>query len=214
MDLERIRLLAFELMGNKRSHPGKERGNKYYHGQRVANLVQVLRKYVIPYDDSHDEILIVAAWFHDIMNGGDNHGEEGSRKVREFLKEYCSECELDEICEIISVHDVRSQGQSAFSDYIKLHQDADHLDHFGTFDVWMEFLYAIHNDMTIIDTIDWFQNTRRNDDKRYREELNFEISKRIFDEKSEFVHFFGDRLSVEGTGGIWNEAELMTICKS
>ena len=74
----------------------------------------------------------------------------------------------------------------------------------------MEFIYAVQHDKTIIDVIDWFQNIRRNEDKRYREELNFEISKKIFDEKCEFVHFFGDRLSVEGTSGIWNETKLLT----
>lgn len=209
MDLEKIKLLAFELMGNKRSHEWKERGNKFYHGERVANLILMLRKYILPNDDSYDEILTVAAWFHDIMNGCENHGEEGSKRVREVLAGYCSDNELNEICEIIRVHDKRGTNDSIFSDYIKLHQDADHLDHFGTFDVWMEFLYAIHHDKAIADVIDWFQNTRRYENKRYREELNFEISKKIFDEKNEFVNFFGDRLSVEGSGGIWNEVELI-----
>jgi len=41
--------------------------------------------------------------------------------------------------------------------------------------------------------------------------LNFEFSKRIYDEKSEFVNSFGERLSIEGVGGIWNEKELMKV---
>lgn len=209
MDLVAIKQIAFDYMGNKSSHSWKEKGNKYYHGERVAKLIITLRQYILPGDDSHDEILTVAAWFHDIMNGVENHAEEGARKTREVLAEYCSGYEIDEICKIISVHDDRYSDRNLFSDYIKLHQDADHLDHFGTFDVWMKFLHAIHCEDSIIDVIEWFQTTRRNQDKQYRNELNFEISQRIYDEKSEFVNSFGDRLGVEGTGGIWNEKELM-----
>lgn len=106
-----------------------------------------------------------------------------------------------------SSHSWKEKGNN----YIKLHQDADHLDHFGTFDVWTEFLHAIHHNRTIIDVIEWFQTTRRKQDEHYRNELNFEISKKIYDEKSEFVKSFGDRLSVEGYGKIWNEKELMKV---
>jgi hypothetical protein len=77
--------------------------------------------------------------------------------------------------------------------------------------LWTEFLHAIHHNRKIIDVIEWFQTTRRNQDKEYRNELNFEISKRIYDEKSEFVNSFGERLGIEGVGGIWNEKELMKV---
>lgn len=211
MDLVAIKQLAFDYMGNKSSHSWKEKGNKYYHGERVAKLIITLRQFVLPNNESHDEILTVAAWFHDIMNGVENHAKEGARKTRDVLSKYCSEYEIDEICKIISVHDDRYSDRSLFSDYIKLHQDADHLDHFGTFDVWTEFLHAIHHDRTIIDVIEWFQTTRRSQDKHYRNELNFEISRKIYDEKSEFVNSFGERFSVEGVGNIWNEKELMRV---
>ncbi len=208
MDLQAIKQLAFELMGNRRSHVGKEKGNKYYHGERVANLIIKLRKHILPNDDSHDEILTAAAWFHDISNGSDDHGKEGAKKTREVLAKYCSDYEIEEICKIISVHDDRSSKCDLYSDYIRLHQDADHLDHFGTFDIWMQFIYAIQHDHSFDEIIHWFRNTRREEAKHYREELNFEISKKIFDEKNQFVMYFGERLGVEGTGGIWNEDEI------
>lgn len=209
MNLIVIKELVFEHLGNKSSHPWKERGNKYYHGERVAKLVIKLRKFIIPEDDSHDDILTVAAWFHDIMNGIENHAKEGAKKTRELLDGYCSQYEIEEICEIISVHDDRYSDRSLFSDYIKLHQDADHLDHFGTFDIWIRFFYAAHHDETINEVIDWFQNVRSKEVDKYREELNFEISKKIYDEKSEFVRNFGNRMSVECTGGIWDETEIL-----
>jgi len=209
MNLEAIKELAFEHLGNKRSHPWKERGNKYYHGERVAKLAIKLRKYIIPEDDGHDDILTVAAWFHDIMNGAENHAIEGASKTRKLLNGYCSPYEIDEICKIISVHDDRHSDRSLFSDYIKLHQDADHLDHIGTFDIWLRFIYAAYRDESIDEIIKWCQTASRGDFEWTREELNYEISKKIYDEKIEFIRNFCKRMIVEFDGGIWREAEFL-----
>ena len=208
MDMQAIKKIAFEAMGNKSSHEFKEKGNKFYHGERVAVLALKLRKIILPDDNSHDEIITVAAWFHDIMNGGDNHPQEGAMKARELISSYCSDEEMDEICDIISVHDDRTAGHEAFSVYTKLHQDADQLDHFGTFDVWMRFIYAVPHNQTINDVRDWFINEGQKNSGRYRSELNFEISRRIFDEKMEFVEYFASRFDVEISGGIWKEEQF------
>lgn len=45
-----------------------EKGNKYDHGQRVANLSKMIRKNILPDDNTRDDILIVSAWFHDYMH--------------------------------------------------------------------------------------------------------------------------------------------------
>jgi len=209
MNMPAIKSLAFELMGNKSSHEFKERGNKYYHGQRVAALALRLRKLILPDDGSHDEIITAAAWLHDVMNGADNHAAAGAAKARDVLPPHCSEEELREICEIIGVHDDRHSGRDAFSPYIKLHQDADHLDHFGTFDVWMSFIYAVAHGQTINEARDWLRDIRPIENERYRSELNFEISRKIFDEKMEFLSYFTDRFCVESEGGIWNEEGFM-----
>jgi uncharacterized protein len=209
MDLQAIRKIAYEILGSKKSHPWKEAGNKYYHGERVANLVITLRKHIFPDDHSHDDILAAAALFHDILNGSERHAEEGSKTVREILSGYCTEYELGEICGIISVHDDRTSDYGNYSEYIKLHQDADHLDHFGTFDVWLEIIYSVNHDQSILDAVDWFKNIRMKESVKYRSELNYDISKKIFDEKDRFVSYFGQRLGVEGSGGIWNEEELL-----
>lgn len=209
MDLTAIKEVAFEQLGNRSSHPWKERGNKYYHGERVAKLAIKLRRYIIPGDESHDDILTVAAWFHDIMNGAENHAEEGAKKTRELLAGYCSQYETEEICRIIAVHDDRHSDRSLFPDYVKLHQDADHLDHFGTFDIWIRFFYAAHHDETINEVVDWFKSTYIDEIDKYREELNFEISKKIYDEKSEFVRNFSNRMSIECDGGIWDEIDIL-----
>jgi uncharacterized protein len=210
MELDAIKKLAFELMGNRNSHSWKEKGNKYYHGERVAALALKLRGIIIPEDDSHDEILTVAAWFHDIANGNEEHARIGADKVREVLAAYCSKEELNSICEIISVHDDRYTGRDTYSDVIKLHQDADLLDHIGTYDLWIHIAYSIAHDLPITESINWLHEVRPTLDEQYRGELNYEVSKRIYDEKSDFVKYCGSRFKVEGYGGIWKEDEILT----
>jgi uncharacterized protein len=213
MDLVKIKQIAFETMGSKSSHTWKEKGNKYYHGQRTANLIKFLRMQILPDDSNYDQILTVAAWFHDIKNGDIDHAEKGAIKVRSILGKYCTEIELENICRIIGRHDDRYSDRSSFSVYEKIHQDADHLDHFGTFDIWQAFIYTVGHGHTFVDVIDWLKNTRPTQDQKYRDELNFKISKEIYDEKAAFVRFFGDRMSIEGNGGIWNAEEIIDSMK-
>lgn len=208
MDLTAIKQIAFAEMGDKRSHPFKERGNKYTHGERVAKLAVRLRQLLFPENSELDDILTIAAWFHDICNGVDNHTELGAERTRELLTPYCTAEELEQICAIIAVHDDRKMVKT-YPDIIKLHQDADHLDHFGTFDVWICFQYAPPHDQTIDDAREWMRNVRQTENKQYRSELNFELSRRIFDEKAEFLQAFTERFAIESTGGIWNEELLI-----
>jgi uncharacterized protein len=143
------------------------------------------------------------------MNGVKNHEEEGATKTRELLTPYCSDYELNEICEIIRAHDDRDHPKD-YSRYIQLHQDADLLDHFGVFDIWRTFLYAVPHDQTILDIVDWMTTNRPVENEKYRQKLNFEVSKRIFDEKMDFVNSFTDRFSVECAGDIWDGERLLS----
>ncbi|HBL84385.1 MAG: hypothetical protein A2Y17_04840 [Clostridiales bacterium GWF2_38_85] len=209
MELDKIKLIAAEQMKDKRSHSWKERGNKYYHGERVAKLVITLRKLIFPDDCSHDDILTAAAWFHDIANGGNNHGTAGAELARTLFGGCCSQAEIDEICGIIAVHDDRQCDHTDLSDWVKIHQDADHLDHFGTFDIWMNFLYAVPHDETINDVSNYLVIERPLDFSRYRDELNFEVSRAIYDDKVEFLKNFTARFAMESDGEIWDMDEII-----
>lgn len=205
-----LKNIAFEEMAGKSSHSFKEKGNKYYHGERVAKLAVKLRQIVIPDDDSHDDILTAAAWFHDIRNGIENHAQEGAEATRKTLSGHCTDEELDKICEIITVHDDRFSPRELFSDCIKLQQDADLLDHFGTFDIWSIVLYSIHINQTINETRDYMiGDERQKENEYYRNQLNFEVSRKIYDEKIEFLTDFTKRFDVELNGGIWNEDKIL-----
>lgn len=214
MDLTEIKRIAFDAMGGRSSHDWKERGNKYYHGERVARLALTLREIILPGDSSRDEILTVAAWFHDLENGCDDHCAKGAATARALLDKLCAPDELDEICAIIAVHDARHGDRSRLPVWVKLHQDADHLDHFGTYDVWMNFLYAVPHELTLADAIKYLRNERPGEDARYRAELNFELSRRIYDEKAEFLRGFTERFAVEADGGFFALDQILNDRRS
>ena len=208
MNLSAIKQIAQAEMGDKRSHPFKERGNKYTHGERVAKLALRLRQIIAPEENDYDDILTVAAWFHDICNGSDNHAAKGAERTLALLKEHCAEDDLEQICGIIAVHDDRNPGNNTYADIIKIHQDADHLDHFGTFDIWMVVAYTIGHDETINEAVRYLTKEWPNDNARWRSELHFDLSIKIFDEKTEFVKSYTERFAVESAGGIYNEETL------
>lgn len=214
MDLSDIKRLAFKEMGGRSSHAWKEKGNKYHHGERVARLALTLRELLFPSDPSRDSVITVAAWFHDIENGCDNHCERGAVKTRALLSGLCAPDELDEICAIIAVHDIRHGDRSDLPVSAKLHQDADHLDHFGTYDVWMNFLYAVPHGLTLPEQLKYMQNERPGEDERYRAELNFALSRSIYDEKAEFLRDFTERFAVEADGRFYNLNKILENCKS
>lgn len=209
MDLKVIKKIAYDLIGEKRSHPGKEIGNKYYHGERVATTVIELRQNILPNDESHDEILKVSAWFHDIMNGEENHGEKGAIIMSRILYDYCSEFELNKICEIITEHDNRVPSTRGYTPYLKLLQDADLLDHYGISDIWINFLHHSSRGSAIIHVLDYFENQHYKDIEQDRALLNYDISVRIFDEKYKFLKEFINRLKYEGVGKIYDLEKLI-----
>ena len=118
--------------------------------------------------------------------------------------------ELKEICEIIALHDNRTEQHHAYSDYVKLHQDADLLDHFGSYDVWMHFAYASAHNQTLQQMADYLKNVRPAEDQRYLNELNFSVSKAIYLEKSNFLKQFTERFCAECSGEIWNFEQVLS----
>ena len=208
MNLEQIHEVAeAELLG-KRSHAWKEPGNKFHHGERVARIARTLRQAIVPGDDSHDEILTVAAWFHDVCNGVQRHNVLGAERTRALLTGLCTDAELDEICGIIRVHDDRTRAPS-LSHWVKLHQDADHLDHFGTYDVWMCVLECGANALTLPQAARRLMERNFEELPPKREELNYELSRRIFDERVACSQAFAARFEQEAKGEILGLATLL-----
>ncbi|MDF2521791.1 MAG: hypothetical protein K0R84_2419, partial [Clostridia bacterium] len=200
MDLELVKQRAFENLSKRKAHRRRETGFIYNHGERTAKLVINLRKLVLPEDASMDEILQVAAFFHDVAKGIEPHSQYGSILAKEMLQDLCSSEELEKIAELISLHTSRKKGGS--DDYAKLLQDADLLDHFGSIELWMGINYAANEDWNIKALIDFYKGEFAEIAAKNRSLLNFEICERIFDEKIDFVHKFVRRLEAENNGEI------------
>jgi uncharacterized protein len=156
MDLQKLKELAFQHMGSRKAHREREMGFIYYHGQRVANIAVTLRKLVLPEDDSKDDLLTAAAFFHDIAKGIEPHGQYGAVLAGELLKEHCKPDELSEITELIRCHQLREKG-AGYSEHIKILQDADILDHFGVIEIWMNFQYYAFTDGPVTESVKFYK---------------------------------------------------------
>jgi len=206
MNLDKIKEIAFKQMGNRKAHANREIGFLYYHGERVANLAIALRK-MISDDSSHDDAMRIAAWFHDIAKGLESHSRYSAVLAEDILKDYCEPEVLAEIVEMIKYHPHRKK-ENTYPDYVKIIQDADVLDHCGTIEIWLNFNYYAHEGKGIGESLDFYKNDFKLHVAKMRELLNYEVSKRIFDDKTDFVLSFADRLSIEAAGGIYPFAAL------
>ena len=201
MDFERLEALAYQAMGKRKSHLEREIGHVYYHGKRVSNSVFLLRKQIFPEDASHDEILRCAGLFHDVGKGIEPHAKTGASLVRQLLAQELTALELDEVCALIAVHDDRHPESDKHSQWVKLLQDADHLDHFGSQGLWLSFTYRAYvgqKDMMELPAFyesEWDQSVPHT-----RARLNFERSKEIFDEKTAYERQVIRRIKLEGEG--------------
>lgn len=200
MNLELIKQRAFENLGKRKAHRHRETGFIYYHGARVANLVVNLRKLILPEDNSMDEILQAAAYFHDVAKGIEPHNKYGAMLVAEMLKDLCTAEELAQIAALIECHALRKK--RPYNNYEMLLQDADLLDHFGTIELWMNFYYYAAEDQSMDYSIDFYNTEFKALALKNRSFLNFELSEKIFDEKLEFVNSFVNRMEIENKGDI------------
>lgn len=201
MDINALQELAQKMMENRKAHLGREKGFIYYHGVRVSKVAINLRKMILPEDSSYDEILIVASLFHDVAKGIEPHGTYGSVLVKEILKDYCTEEEINKISELIYHHSLMKI-DNGYSDYIKIIQDADILDHFGSIEIWNNFQYYAHTDEPMHKSIEFYDNEFDDEVKKCRELLNYDVSRKIFDDKISFVHSFVDRFKKEVAGEV------------
>ncbi|WP_026477672.1 HD domain-containing protein [Alkaliphilus transvaalensis] len=200
MDLIKIKEIATKQLANRKERSNRERGYTYRHGERVASLAILLRK-MISNDGSNDDIIRVASWFHDISKGVEPHGKYGAIVAREILNEYCSQSDLDRICEIIKNHQIRLK-ENIYPEYIKIVQDADILDHFGNIGIWITFFDHACVDKSVDEVIGHYGEDFVVHVAKMRELLNYDISKEIFDDKINNTLAFISDLSVEVSGGI------------
>ena len=200
MDYEALERLAARLMAKRKPHAQRERGSVYYHGLRVAKGVIQLRK-MVSSDNSHDPYLRIAALFHDVGKGMDPHAAIGAALMRDQLKPYLAPDEIDEVARLIACHDDRRPDSHKHDLPTRLLQDADLLDHYGTQEIFMCFSYCATHERGITTALEFYRDDFKKDINRQRKLLNFEESRRIFEEKYRFERNFIKRLKLESEGG-------------
>ncbi len=204
MNLQKIKEIAKHLMVERKAQLEREKGGIYYHGERVANLALALRKEILPDNSSYDDILTVSALFHDCAKGIEPHDEYGSIVARHALKNHLPEDELNKVINLIEVHCMRKPDNNDYDAYTKILQDADMIDHFGIYQIWMNIQYWAHTDGSFHDMIDYYKKNHESNSSKHRKLLNYEYSKNIFDERIAFEREFVLRLYDEGIGNIHN----------
>lgn len=201
MDINVLKEIAYKLMGNRKAQLEREKGFIFYHGLRVSKLSLNLRKVILKEDSSHDDIITVASLFHDVAKGIEPHGKNGAVLVKDILRDYCSEDEINEIADIIYYHSLRKKNND-YSEYIKIVQDSDMLDHFGSMDVWLSFQHCAYKDEPIQKALAFFNNEYNAEVQKCRALLNYDVSCEIFDNRVSFTNLFVDRLRREEEGEI------------
>jgi len=201
VNIERINEIALKTMSKRKSHLQREKGFIYYHCQRVAKISIKLRGELFPDQTSMDEIIYVGALFHDVTKGIEPHNETGAHLVKSLLRDEWTSEELLKISDIIVHHNTRKQHELPF--YIKIVQDADILDHFGSMEIWLKIMYSAHADESVFDALRlWESEEHMKYLANSRIALNYDKSKDIFDRKTQFEKQFQDRFKLECNGEI------------
>ena len=208
LHLDELRAICEEQLAAKASHEWKEPGNKFEHGIRTAKLAERLRTAICPDDDTvNADILTVAAWFHDLCNGQDDHENAAADALPALIGHLVTEEELSAVCALIRVHDQRKRNMTlderlaAYPPALLLLQDADFLDHLGTYDIWVTFAEFTYMKKTPLDYAKQF--TDGSFDRfadRWRCAVNYPLSLEIFEEKINFEVEFARRMLRELDG--------------
>ncbi len=205
MDFERLDMLAQKYMMYRKSHKEREMGAAYFHCKRVSNSVIILREKLFPKNGEWDDVLRCAGLFHDIGKGIEPHSHSGAVLVRDLLKGEMSADELDKVCLLIEAHADRRPGTDIHTDWEKMLQDADLLDHYGTQGIWMSCTYYAYMGQKEMAQVPMFYFSEWKEQiKQHRQALNYDICQAIFDEKVQFEQMIAERMETEGKGDyIW-----------
>jgi len=195
MDLDAITRVAYERFGARQTHPNRERGHSFFHGQRVAKLALSLRRRILADDSSHDDIIYAGALFHDSQKGNEPHNESGAVFVQHALREHCSPTELAAIAQVVRLHNQRGKTDDP---YIQLVQDADVLDHEGTLGLWLLFVVTAAIGESVPHALRFWELHHKHDSRE--PQLNYDVSRAIFWERRRYYNGVVERLRKEANG--------------
>jgi uncharacterized protein len=188
MNIEKIEQVACECMAGRQDTKEREPGWLFFHGRRVGRIALWLARELTFKVDQ--DVVYAGALFHDIGKGSEEHNEAGAAVTREKLAGLCLPAELDAICNIVRDHNQRDH-TPRHTEAVRLVQDADVLDHAGHMDIWMAFYWSGIHCETFQDHVNFIQGEENAATQaRMRDGLNFDLSRRIFDDRIDFEKKF------------------------
>ncbi|QNO15110.1 HD domain-containing protein [Alkalicella caledoniensis] len=204
MDIQQIEDIAFDLM-KERKVLGREKGFIFYHGRRVGKIAQkIYDKIVQEPVQLEKNLLYVGGIFHDIGKGIEPHNETGAVLVKEILKKTCDEGELQTISDIIREHNLRGSKYEGISLFGKIIQDADIIDHMGSMDIWIAFMYHAQYEESAHNSIEFFSGGKWEEICGVlRSLLNFPVSIEAFDKRMKFTKKFIEQMQREVDGELF-----------
>lgn len=202
MDTVAAKTKAYELMKNRKFYTDGELGSLLYHGERVAIICHNLRTKIFPNDISWDSVLYVCGLFHDIGKGYHPHNEYSAEITRHALKNICEDSELNLICYIIEYHSIRDSVNASYSNQLKVFQDADIIDRFGSLTLWVDFHRSAYLEKTIQETISSHDESWSDFCATYTNLANFEETRRVMEKRITFVNDFYNKLKLDNSGYI------------
>jgi uncharacterized protein len=199
MKIEKVEQAACECMVGRQESKDREPGWLYHHGRRVARIALRLADEIGAAVDR--DVMYAGALFHDVGKGAEPHNEIGATITRETLKELCTPSELEAIGDVIRNHNQR-QLSDQFCDAVKIVQDADVLDHVGSIGPWLAFYWSgVHNE-TFDEHVHFIEGEENaTTQARMKAGLNYEVSRRLFEDRLAFENrFFAEvrRVYLEG----------------
>jgi len=209
MDFERLDAVAQKLMKHRKAHREREAGSIYEHGQRVAELAVTLRERIVPDDASMDDILRLAGMFHDIGKGIEPHAEFGAPIMKQAVEGIVTAEEAEAAARLIAAHCDRRPEEKVHDLWERIIQDADLLDHIGTYNVWMDIQYCAYKEMGVREEAEFLRSKVEGYADFHRTQLNFEVSRRIYDDRIGFYLEFTRRFLVESEGEIYRAEEVL-----
>ena len=209
MNFEKLNEIAVKLMKRRKAHREREAGSIYDHGQRVAKLVIMLRKEVAPEDGSMDDILRLAGMFHDIGKGIEPHAAFGAPIMKQAVKGIVTDEEADAAARLIEAHCDRRPEEPVHDLWERLIQDADLLDHIGTYNIWMDIQYCAYKEMGVQEEAEFLRDKVGEYARFHRTQLNFDVSRRIYDDRIGFYLEFTRRFLTESQGEIYRAEEVL-----
>ena len=184
-------------MATRLSSPHREPGYIFYHGERTARMCGELLELVVGEDAEFGDEVFAAAVFHDVGKGFDEHHLVGAEIAVRLLSGLMDPTEIESIKNIVSHHCLRDPAR-AESIEVALVQDADMIDHFGTQEIWLRLSRCIGEKRSAADfASEWSGAGTAESRIRCRELLNFDVSKKIYDERIKYADEFMNRFAAE-----------------